>query len=107
MRVHIDDEDVVEIALHRLLAGMRQEARGVELVDRYASAAFCEQVHGFVSCQILLLQRPVQLCHMPSSNTARLAARKRPLAVIMTSVGVTLVRCASAAIMWPDSIRVA
>src|SRR6516164_1009377 len=28
-------------------------------------------------------QRPVQLCHMPSSNTARFAALSRPLAVIM------------------------
>jgi hypothetical protein len=30
--------------------------------------------------------RPVQLCHMPSSNTARSAAFNNPLAVTMTSV---------------------
>src|SRR5262249_14080150 len=35
------------------------------------------------------VQRPVQLCHIPSSNTARLAARNRPLAVNMTPVGLT------------------
>src|SRR5258708_3553260 len=40
---------------------------------------------------------------MPSSNTARLAARNRPLAVTMTSVGVTVVRCASAATGLPAS----
>jgi hypothetical protein len=39
-------------------------------------------------------QRPVQLCHIPSSNTARFAARNIPLAVTMTPVGLTI--CPSA-----------
>src|SRR5262249_13296569 len=49
-------------------------------------------------------QRPVQLCHMPSSNTARFAALSRPLAVIMTSVAVAPPRCASGRSCSPASI---
>src|SRR6516164_9403897 len=44
--VHVDDENVVEVALGRLLAGMGEKPGGVQLVDRYASAAFSEEVHG-------------------------------------------------------------
>jgi hypothetical protein len=44
--VHIDDDKVVEVALDRLLAGMGEKPGGVQLVDRYASAAFSEEVHG-------------------------------------------------------------
>ena len=46
VRVHVDDEYVVELALNRLFAGVREEPGGVQLVDRYASAAFSEEVHG-------------------------------------------------------------
>jgi hypothetical protein len=46
VRVHVDDEYVVEFALNRLFAGMGEEPGGVQLVDRYASAAFSEEVHG-------------------------------------------------------------
>ena len=49
MGVHVDDQNLVELALDRLLAGMREKPRGVQLVDRYASAAFSEEVHGLVS----------------------------------------------------------
>ena len=45
-RVSVDDDKVVELALDRLLAGMGQKSGGVQLVDRYASAAFSEEVHG-------------------------------------------------------------
>jgi hypothetical protein len=38
--------------LSRLLAGVREQPGGVELVDRYAPAAFSEEVH------ILLLTSP-------------------------------------------------
>src|SRR6516165_9307963 len=44
--VHVDDDKVVEVALDRLLAGMGEKPGGVQLVDRYASAAFSEEVHG-------------------------------------------------------------
>ncbi len=33
MRVDVDDQHVVELALHRLLAGVRQQAAGVQLLD--------------------------------------------------------------------------
>src|SRR6516162_4910968 len=36
--------------------------------------------------RIMIHHRPVQLCHMPSSKTARSAARSNPLAVSITSV---------------------
>ena len=45
MSVHVDDQDVVELALDRLLAGVSEKPGGVQLVDRYASAAFSEEVH--------------------------------------------------------------
>src|SRR5262249_3052709 len=51
----------------------------------------------------LLAQRPVQLCHMPSSNTARFADFRIPLAVAMTAVGGTLCGL-SGTYCWPASI---
>ncbi len=45
MSIHVDDEDVVELALDRLFAGVSEKPGGVQLVDRYASAAFSEEVH--------------------------------------------------------------
>jgi hypothetical protein len=54
-----------------------------------------------------LTYRPVQLCHMPSSNTARFAARKSPLAASITSVGVTVVRADSGNSCSPASTRAA
>ncbi len=45
MGVDVDDQDVVEFALMRLLARVREQARGVELLDRYAAAAIGYQVH--------------------------------------------------------------
>ncbi len=47
MRIDIDDQDVVEAALMRLLARVRQEPRGVELFDGDAAAAVGDQVHEF------------------------------------------------------------
>ena len=40
MAVDVHDHHVVELALHRLLACMRQQPGGVEFVDRYAPPAF-------------------------------------------------------------------
>jgi hypothetical protein len=45
MRVGIDDQNVVEIPFVRLLARMRQEPRGVELLGRHAAAAVGYQIH--------------------------------------------------------------
>ena len=47
MRVDVDDQDVVEAALMRLLARMRKEPRGVELFDGDAASAIGDQVHEF------------------------------------------------------------
>src|SRR5215813_2937613 len=51
--VDIDDQDVVEVALHRLLAGMGKEPAGIELFERYPAAAISEKVHD-VSCSVLV-----------------------------------------------------
>ena len=45
VRVDIDDQNVVEPALVRLLGGMREQPRGVELLDGNASAAIGDQLH--------------------------------------------------------------
>ena len=37
--VDVDDQDVVEVAPMRLLAGVGEQAGGVQLLDRYAPAA--------------------------------------------------------------------
>ena len=101
MGIDIDDQHVVELALMRLLAGMGEQPRRVQFLDGDAPAAIGHQFHGVLLKCILILserrgatagQRPVQLCHMPSSNTARLADFNRPLAVTMTSVEVTRLR---------------
>src|SRR5262249_59491647 len=47
MGIGIEDENIGELALPRLLAGMGEKPGGVQLVDRYASAAFSEELHGF------------------------------------------------------------
>jgi len=49
MGVDVDDQHVVEVALPRLLPGVTQELRGVELVDCDASAAVRNEVHRVVS----------------------------------------------------------
>ena len=106
VRIHVDDQNVVELALHRLLAGVGQQPRGVQLIDRNASAAFSKEVHDLrlLTFQIPLdAQRPVQLCHMPSSNTARFAALSRPLAVTITSVAVAPPRIGSGSVSPPAS----
>ena len=46
MRIHIDDDDVIELALHRLLARVRKQPGRIQLVDRYASAALSKELHG-------------------------------------------------------------
>ena len=45
MRIDIDDQDVVELALMRLLARVREQPGGVELLDGDAAAAVGDQVH--------------------------------------------------------------
>jgi hypothetical protein len=81
----------------RLQHQVREQPRRVQFIDRYAPATIRNEIHDF-SPQSLYRRappyRPVQLCHIPSSNTARLAARNIPLAVTMTPVGLTI--CPSA-----------
>ena len=45
VRIHIDNEHIVELALHRLLARMREKSRRIELVHGDAPAAFSNEVH--------------------------------------------------------------
>ena len=93
--VDVDDHHVVEVALDRLLVGVAQKLGGVQLIDGDASAAISNQFHGVSPRDSNLIlggaraQRPVQLCHMPSSKTARLAAFRSALVVVMISVGLT------------------
>jgi hypothetical protein len=44
--VDIDDHEIVEVALVRLLARVREQLAGVQLVDRYAPAAISDEIHG-------------------------------------------------------------
>src|SRR5262245_16057255 len=44
--VDVDDQEIVEIAPGGLLACIGKEPRGVQLLDRYASAAISDEVHG-------------------------------------------------------------
>src|SRR5262249_22936244 len=46
MGVDVDDQHVVELALLRLLSGVRQQPAGVELFDRHAPSAIGDEVHG-------------------------------------------------------------
>ena len=55
MRVDVDDQHVVELALHRLLPRMGEEPRGVEFVDGDAPAAISDKVHDRF---LLIAQRP-------------------------------------------------
>jgi hypothetical protein len=45
MGVHVDDQDVVELALLRLFSGVRQQPRGVEFLDGDAPAAIGNEFH--------------------------------------------------------------
>jgi hypothetical protein len=46
VRIDVDDQNIVELALMRLLARMSQKPGGVELIDRDAPAAIRNEVHG-------------------------------------------------------------
>src|SRR5262249_46596791 len=46
MPVHVDNQKVVEIALHGLLAGVREQPAGIELFERDGAAAIGKEVHG-------------------------------------------------------------
>ena len=50
VRVDVDDQHVVELALHRLLAGVSEQLAGVQFLDCYASAAISNEVHDVFSC---------------------------------------------------------
>ena len=45
MGIDVGDQNVVEIALMRLLAGMGQEPAGIKLLDRHATAAIGKKIH--------------------------------------------------------------
>ena len=44
--VDVDDQDVVEATLDRLLAGVGEEPAGVELFERHPPTAIGKKVHG-------------------------------------------------------------
>jgi hypothetical protein len=46
VRIDVDDQDVVEVTLLRLLAGVREQPGGVKLFDCDAPAAVGDEVHG-------------------------------------------------------------
>src|SRR5262245_37414490 len=73
MAVNVDNQNVVELALHGLLAGMREQPAGVELFERDPAAAIGKKVHGafpFILCRIDLLMayRPAPRAASPSLN---------------------------------------
>src|SRR5262249_31220753 len=55
--VHVDNQEVVEMALHRLLAGVREQPAGIELFERDAAAAIGKEVHGVSPYLVCSLSR--------------------------------------------------
>jgi hypothetical protein len=49
VRIDIDDQHVVELALHGLLARVSEQSAGVQLIDCDAAAAICNKVHDVFS----------------------------------------------------------
>jgi hypothetical protein len=49
VRIDIDDQDIIELALLRLFPGMSEQAAGIQLFDGNAAAAIGNQVHGVSS----------------------------------------------------------
>ena len=96
MRVAIDDHDILELAVARLFGGMRQQLARVEFLDRYATAAISDEIHGVspvsarregrIRCES---QRELQLCQSPSSKTCRSAAFSSAPHKIIVSVADT------------------
>ena len=68
--VDIDDHHVVEIALVRLFARVRQQARGIELLDRYAATAISDDVHDIFSVSSVLVS--FFPCHCERSEAIQL-----------------------------------
>src|SRR3954452_2980017 len=66
MAIDIDDQDVVEIALHCLLAGVRKQPAGIELFERDPAAAIGKKVHGCFPLSCVFKQ---PLYGLPPSST--------------------------------------
>ena len=111
VRIDVDDQHIVELALVCLLSCVSEQPAGVELFKRNPASAVGDQIHGVSPRGSALFicrtaaHRPVQLCHMPSSKTARSAARRRPLAVTMMPVGLTTCPSSTGVSREPASIR--
>src|SRR5262245_27884774 len=58
MRIDVDDQHVIELALDRLLAGVGQQAAGVQLLHWNASAAISNQVHDVSPGESILKWKP-------------------------------------------------
>ncbi len=54
VRVDVDDEDVVQVALMRLFTRVRQKPAGIEFLDGDAAAAIGNEIHGISSWLISL-----------------------------------------------------
>jgi hypothetical protein len=46
MGIDIDDQNIVEVTLMRLFARVRQQAAGIEFLDRHAATAISDEIHG-------------------------------------------------------------
>jgi hypothetical protein len=46
MGIDVDDQNIVEITLMRLFARVRQQAAGIEFLDRHAATAISDEIHG-------------------------------------------------------------
>src|SRR5712671_4437144 len=72
--VHIDNQEVVETALHRLLARMGEQSAGIELFERDPAAAIGKEVHGCfpyldLACSI---SRSMAYRHLPQAASLSL-----------------------------------
>src|SRR5262249_60282178 len=65
-----------EVALHRLLPGVAQELGGIQFVNRYASAAFGNQIHRFISSLSTFLWGGARSASRPTLPHAELEDRQ-------------------------------
>jgi hypothetical protein len=63
MRVHVDDQHIVEFALLSLLRGVGEQAAGIELLNRDAAAAIRFQIHIFAALLVTAAARNTAVAH--------------------------------------------
>src|SRR5277367_152775 len=76
--IDIDDQDVVEFTLMRLLARVGKQPASVELLDGYAATAIRYQVHGLSPESIINARSSLATCRARTQRGWRPAAARSP-----------------------------